>query len=175
MKTFKNIFGLLLCTALVTLSACSKDDDGDGGSNLDGVPSGEIVSAEFRNVVLTGYTDLESGEGTQRWWTHVISDFNFNSEDCGDDFSYEDTGYYAWYPDGSYYVKTSLNGSPTQVGEWEWANSSKTRIYIYNYSNGSEGEMTVTYLNDNNVVYGSYQSGGGCSLTTYEQFNNPIE
>lgn len=156
---------------VITLTSCSKDDDG-GSNGLEGVPSGEIVEVGLRQETLTGFN--EEGSGTQKWWTHVISSADYSSADCGDDEVIEDGGYYAWYPDGSYYYKAIISDTPSLVGSWEWTNSSKTKVYIHNYTTSAEGEMTVTYLNESNIVYGTNQSAGGCSVTTYEQFNNPF-
>lgn len=168
----KRFLVVIIVTLLFGFISCSKDDDGDSSGKLDGVPSGEIVAVGLRQQTLTGFD--EDGNGTQKWWTHVISSITYSSVDCGDDVAYEDTGYYAWYPDGNYYQKSTTDGTPVLVGEWEWTNSTKTKVYIYNSSSGAEGEMTVTYLNDNNIVYGSQQSASGCSATVFEQFNNPF-
>ncbi len=105
----------------------------------------------------------------------LISEFNFSSEACGDDLSYTEMGYYAFYPDGDLYVKTSINGTPSLGGTWNWTDeSAKDEIYIYFPSLGQGQNFTITYLNEDNVVYGSIQSANGCSVTTYEQFNNPL-
>ncbi|SHI85926.1 hypothetical protein [Flavobacterium haoranii] len=170
MKTVKLILSVLFISSVTLFTSCSSDDD--GGSGLSGVPTGEIVEVSLRQETLTGFDD--EGNGSQKWWTHVVSSADFSSDDCGDDQTVEDGGYYAWYPNGNYYYKTSINGSTTLAGSWEWTNSSKTKIYIHNNSTGAEGEMTLTYLNESNIVYGIKQSGGGCSVTTYEQFNNPF-
>ena len=170
--TFKvpKLFIMAATLAIITFS-CSSDDGGDSNS-IDGVPSGEIVPSEQRNEALTGfYSDTPDEGETQKWWTHVISDFDFSSADCGEDFSLEDQGYIAFYPDGDYYQKWSIDGSASQLGSWEWANSSHSKITVF--IDGLEQDFTVTYLNEDNVVYGSVQSGSGCSVTTYEQFNNP--
>ncbi|WP_432670981.1 hypothetical protein [Flavobacterium sp. SM2513] len=167
MKKFvKNICLLLFVSS--AFIACSSDDGGD--STLSGVPSGEIVSVELRNETLTGFSD---DEGSQKWWTHVVSSiFSSNEEECGWDTEYENQGYFAFFPDGNYYQRTSFSGSQTLVGSWEWANSSKTKISISNQT--GEGVMTVTYLNDENIVFGNKQNIEGCSITSYEQFNDPI-
>ncbi len=155
---------------MVLFASCSKD--GDNGPNLDGVPSGEIVAIEERDEALTGYSELKSTEESQKWWTHVISKFMFSSEECGDDVSYEEMGYYAFYPNGDLYVKTSLSGSATLGGTWNWTDeSTKNEIYVYFPSLGQGQNFTITYLNESNVVYGSVQSASGCSVTTYEQFS----
>ncbi|MFC0604828.1 hypothetical protein [Winogradskyella pulchriflava] len=152
--------------------SCSSDDGDNDSSSIEGVPSGEIVPTELRNEALTGFFSETPIDGeTQKWWTHIISNFDFSSDECGDDFSIEDQGFIAFYPDGNYYQKFSIGGNPSQLGSWEWSNSSHSRITVY--TQGLEQEFTVTYLNEDNVVYGSVQSASGCSVTTYEQFNNP--
>jgi len=151
--------------------SCSSDDSGDSG-NLDGVPSGEIVALELRNETLTGFSGLSRNEGSQKWWSHTTSDFNFSGcGEEGEDYSYDGLGYYAFYPDGSMYSKSGINGTPTYLQEWEWTDSSLSAIYV---RGETSVPFTVTYLNEDNVVYGSNQSvGGGCSLTSYEQLGDP--
>jgi hypothetical protein len=166
MKKFVKNAALLLFVTLA-FTACSSDDGGE--STLSGVPSGEIVAVAERDQALTGASE---GQGTQKWWTHVVSAFMFSSEDCGEDFEYENQGYYAFYPNGNYYTKSSLNGTPTLVGSWEWYNSSKSKIIISN--DLGEAVNTLTYLNADNVVFGTKQNAEGCKVTTYEQFNNPF-
>ncbi len=161
---------LAIASLTILFLSCSKDDEND--TNLNGVPSGEIVDVEERNETLTGYSDLKDSEESQKWWTHVISSVDYSSDECGTDVEYEDLGYYAFYPDGSYYYKSSVNGTAYEVGSWEWSDSSKEEIYVSN-TTGS-GNFTITYLNEDNVVYGSYQSASSCSATTYEQFNDPF-
>ena len=160
---------LLLTLVLCAFTSCSKDDDG-GGSNLDGVPTGEIVAKELRNETLTGFSEL-SRDGSQKWWKHTTSDFNFSG--CGEDsedFSEDNLGFYAFYPDGTMYTKSSIDGTPSYLQEWEWTNSNQTAIYV-------RGEtsipFTVTYLNEDNVVYGSNQNLGNCNIISYEQLGDP--
>jgi hypothetical protein len=169
MKKMKAFLGLFLLASGIMLTACSKDDEGSG---LTGVPTGEIVAIGLRDMTLTGYSDLITQEGSQKWWTHVVSSFDFSSDDCGDDQTIENSGYYAFYPDGGYYFKSSIDSTPFSVGEWGWTDGSKTKIFISNSI--GEGEFTVTYLNEMNIVFGSRQTGPGCSVVTYEQFNDPF-
>ncbi len=170
MRDIKKNTTLAIASLVILFSSCSKDDD--NGSSLNGVPSGEIVAVEERDEALTGYSDLKDSQETQKWWTHVTTVVDYSSDDCGSDVEYEEMGYFAFYPDGSYYYKSSVSGYAYAVGSWEWTDSSKEEIYVSN-SSGS-GDFTITYLNDENVVYGSYQSASGCSATTYEQFNSPF-
>lgn len=166
------IFFALTLTA--SLGSCSKDsNDDDGGNNLDNVPSGELVAVELRNETLTGFPEGGNQSGTQKWWTHVITSVKYSNSQCGEDLTYTDLGYMAFYPSGEYYLKTSLGEQPEVIGSWEWANSTKSAILVTN-SLGQQAEFSVTWLNDNNVVYGSNQGGTSCSVTTYEQFNDPF-
>ena len=161
----KNVFVVLFFFSIFI--ACSGDDDST--LELIGVPTGEIVAVELRQEVLTGFSN---GAGSQKWWTHVTSSVDFSSTECGDDQEYNNQGYYAFYASGEYYYKTSTNGSETLVGTWAWEDSSKSKMIISNQSGSAVN--TVTYLNADNVVFGSNQSSGGCSAITFEQFNNPF-
>ena len=164
---------LLLVLFIVTtiFSSCSKDDNQEPDNGLDGIPSGEIVARNLRNVTLTGFNELSRNEGSQKWWRHIISDFDYSG--CGaeeDDYSFTDFGYYAFYPDGTMYSKQSIDGTPVYLQEWEWTSPNKTAVYV---RGDTSIAFTVTYLNDDNVVYGSSQSIGGCTLVSYEQLGDP--
>tara|TARA_B100000767_G_C19731721_1_gene522023 strand:+ start:762 stop:1262 length:501 start_codon:yes stop_codon:yes gene_type:complete len=163
----KNLLKTFILIAFVgVISSCSSEDSSNG---LDDVPSGEIVSVEKRQFTLTGFSDSPQNSETQKWWTHVISKASVNGpEECGEDETQNDLGYIAFYEDGGIYYKTSISGSAQRGGSWEWTNSDKNSIITQNI------EFTVTYLNDTNVVYGSFQTSGPCSATTYEKFNNPF-
>lgn len=156
-------------TLTVSLVSCSKDDD--GGNELADIPSGELVAVELRNETLTGFPDDGRQPGVQKWWTHVITSIEFSSTECGDDITETAIGYLAFYPTGGIFLKNSPGEEPFNIGSWEWANSNRSAIFVSN--SAGQGEFTVTWLNENNVVYGSVQSSGGCSATTYEQFDNP--
>ena len=151
-------------------SSCSKDDNQESNNNLDGIPSGEIVARNLRNITLTGFSELSRNEGSQKWWRHTISDFDYI--DCGDDndYSFSDFGYYAFYPDGTMHSKQSIDGTPSYLQEWRWTNSNKTAVYV---RDDTSIAYTVTYLNDDNVVYGSSQNVNGCTLVSYEQLGEP--
>jgi hypothetical protein len=163
----KNLLKTFIFIAFVSvISSCSSEDSSNG---LDGVPSGEIVSVEKRQLTLTGFSDSPQNSETQKWWTHVISKVNINGpEECGEDVTQNELGYVAFYDDGGIYIKSSRSGSASRSGSWEWTNSDKNSITTQNV------DFTVTYLNDTNVVYASVQSSGPCSATTYEKFNDPF-
>lgn len=166
MKTITQNVWVVLAAATLFLG-CSSDDG--GSSKLSGVPTGEIVAVELRDESLTGFSD---GEGAQKWWRHVISSIEYNSEDCGDSQEIENVGYFAFYPNGNYYQKSSIESTQQLVGSWEWKNDAKKQMYFSNQT--GEGEVTLTYLNEINIVFGSSMSAEGCSVTSYEQFNNPL-
>lgn len=163
---------LMIFFIAAAFSSCSSDDSSsDDGNNLEGVPTGEIVALSLRNATLTGFSQLSRNEGTQKWWTHIISDFNYSG--CGeeDGFSQEGNGYYAFYPDGTMHEKSGIDGNPTFLQIWQWTDASQSAIYVRGDTNVP---FTVTYLNDDNVVYGSNQSiSGSCSIISYEQLGDP--
>lgn len=172
MMNLKKLLTLLVVSFFVV--SCSSDDDIAG--DLAGVPKGEIVELALRNITLTGSDDLNVPRNTdtssQKWWTHVISSATINREECGDDTEIKNSGYFAFYPNGDYYAKTSKDGTAIRQGSWSWTSSSKDKITVSTQL--GTVNFSVTYLNDNNVVYASVQSEGGCSATTYEQFNDPF-
>ena len=173
MKSFFKIVKIFIVIVFVTsLASCSSNDDLASSEGLGSVPKGEIVSLEERQVALTGFSDNQLNSETQKWWKHVISDVKISGPDeCGEDLSIEENGYVAFYTNGSLYFKYDTSGSASSIGSWEWTNSNKTAVLISN-SLGNQ-EFTVTYLNENTVVYGSVQSSEGCSAVTYEKFNSP--
>ena len=165
----------ILALSLSMMVSCSSDDDsgdGDDNVNLEGVPTGEIVARDMRNMTLTGFSMLSRNEGSQKWWTHITSDFNYVN--CGgedQDFSIEDLGYYAFYPDGTMHQKSSIDGTPEYLQEWEWTDSSLTAIYV---RGDTSVAFSVTYLNEDNAVYGANQTvSGPCSIISYEQLGDP--
>lgn len=147
--------------------SCGGSDDVSSG--LPGVPTGEIVSVELRQQTLTGFSSR--GATNQKWWTHEVSNFDFNNVDCGDDDTLNNQGYIAFYPDGSLYQRYSTAGTAFKTGDWAWTDSGKSAIRLTRQ--GESAVFTVTWLNDDNVVYGSNQSAGSCSVITYEKFGNP--
>lgn len=184
MKTIKllliGIIGLIII-------GCSSDDD---GSSSNSIPSGEIVSIELRNKTLTGFNE-SSNEGLspkdllsgQKWWVVKGSDIFFEGSCPGEteDFLEEAKSqikeaignHTALTPDGSILIKLKGEGEPFLNGSWEWTDDSKEAILI---SSGSvSGELDITYLNDENLVYGNVQSEAGCSLLQFVQFNEPYE
>ena len=164
---------LLVMLIVVTIfSSCSKDDDGDESSNgLDGVPSGEIVAKNLRNITLTGFNELSRNEGSQKWWRFNVVSEMWNGNCDEDDYIGEGFGYLALYPNGESWQKNSIGGEPYFAQNWQWSNGNKTALYL----NGeTDIAFTITYLNDDNVVYGYNISAGGCSLTYYEQYGNTV-
>jgi len=164
---------MILFISAAIFSSCSSDDDGGDGDdiNLDGVPTGEIVARDLRNEALTGFSSLTRNEGSQKWWTHITSDFNY--VDCGEDqdFSVDGQGYYAFYPDGTMHAKDGIDDTPYYLQEWEWTNNDLNAIYV---RGDTSVAFTVTYLNEDNVVYGSNQNvSGPCSIISYEQLSDP--
>ncbi|WP_298555482.1 hypothetical protein [uncultured Algibacter sp.] len=177
MKLIKYLFFVGIISFAYACSSSSGDDD-ESGSGLERIPSGEIVAKELRNETLTGFSSLSGKSSskmgdTQKWWTHVTSDFSFNDNDvCDeDDESYNSQGYAALYPNGKRYQKTSKDGSPFEVGTWQWTDSNKTALHI---DNETDIVFKITYLNNGNLVFGYTASQGGCTLTTYEEFNAPF-
>ena len=160
---------LLLFVTFVAFS-CSSDSDSDN-DRFEDVPSGEIVARNMRQEALTGFSDDDRANNQQKWWTHVISDFNFSGcDDEEEDFSELSVGYFAFYPDGGLYYRSSPDGTPTYSGDWEWKNSNKNAIHL----NGETSvDFEIRYLNADNVVYASYQGNSACNVVTYEQFDNP--
>ena len=160
----------ILVAVIGTFSFCSSSDDSE---SLDNVPNGEIVPIEQREITLTGFSENQQSGESQKWWTHVVTKVVLSGPDeCGENQTINNQGYFAFYTNGGLYYKSSSSSSPISAGSWEWANSNKTSILVSNQS--GEQDFSVTYLNDSNVVYGSVQSQGPCSATTYEQFNNPF-
>lgn len=186
MKTIKllliGIIGLMII-------GCSSDDEGD---SFNFIPSGEIVPIELRNITLTGFDespnegpspkDLISG---QKWWVVKESDIFFDGSCPGDEetevFLEEAKSqlkgaignHVALTPDGSILIKINGEGEPFLNGSWEWTDESKEAILIS--SAIVSGELDITYLNDENLVYGNVQSEAGCSLSQFLQFNEPYE
>ncbi len=166
---------LLVMFLSVTLFSigCSKDGGGGGSTKFsDNVPTGEIVAKELRNETLTGFSNSEGepkNTNTQKWWEmHIQALTSSNCPEYDDSTDYEGDGYYvAFYPNGDLASKYGTDGTPDVYSSWEWSNSNKNSIDL-------EGTtFTITYLNDDNVVYASKQSGEGCTVETYEQFGSP--
>ncbi len=170
MKTAKLLITLLFISLIFS---CSSDEDTGG---LEGVPSGEIVSVELRNVTLTGFNELSGKSNnkgnSQVWWSNATSDFKFTGS-CPEDGDYEDEnfntpGFFAFYPNGKMYYKSSVGGDPTFFQNWRWTDSNKTHVYV---RDETDVAYEITYLNSKNVVYGSKRSEGGCTLVSYEQMS----
>lgn len=180
MKRLKKIkqFMPLIAINLLLLFSCSNDEEKVVKDNFAGVPTGEIVALELRDATLTGFEASakknEASKGAQKWWSHVISKVTYNGSACvkkeGEVLG-EKKGYFAFYPNGGLYVRSSKNGTPIRGGSWKWKSSSKNMVVVT--INGVSFDNKLTYLNANNVVYASAQPHSGCTAYTYEQFGSP--
>jgi len=67
MKTLKHLTLLLMCLSLITLSSCSKDDDGGDGGGDQGAASGTITAkingASFTSLEMTSFASTVTGGG----------------------------------------------------------------------------------------------------------------
>lgn len=158
---------LFLFVLGVTFTACSSDDD--GGDRFAGVPKGEIVPVGERHEVLTGYPEGEGRsieEGAQVWWSveKSIVDYHCGGESEEMDNTQENV-YYAFKNDGVIYYKQGVDGTEYSHLQWEWKDANKNAIMV------SGVEFELRELNQNNVVYASYQEQEGCYAITWEQFS----
>lgn len=181
MKKLSQTICLVFSLGLVAVS-CSSDDNGGNKDYLKGVPKGEIVPVGERFVTLTGFEEGEAGvssreasqANSQKWWKYIYGEIEYNCEGENDVEEIEEVGYYyAFFPNGKMYYKDGISGTPYAYNDWEWADSSKSKIRISN-NYGESQVFEFTELNANAVVYASYQSYQGCSLLTWEQMGNPV-
>ncbi len=169
------LFGLLTLTIFV--SSCKKDNDTSPSSNFPGVPSGEIVSVEEREGVLTRTSTSLKYTNSDGYWTY--SEAKITISGCGNE---EETDLFAeqGISPSSIEIKFGLdhilytrqNGIESQAGTWSWSNeSTKDGIIIDKYPSV---EFTFTALNKNEVVYaskqeGAYQDCTSVTAITYER------
>jgi len=182
MKNLLKTIALVFSLGLITIS-CSSDDSGGNKDYLNDVPKGEIVPVEERYVTLTGFEEGEqqtssitttSQESSQKWWKYIHGEIEYNCEGENEVETIEEAGYYyAFFPNGKMYYKIEINGTPIEHNDWEWTDSSKSKVKITNIYGDSQ-VFEFTELNANAVVYASYQSQQGCSLLTWEQLGDPI-
>lgn len=181
MKNLLKIIGLVSSLGLMVIS-CSSDDNGGNKDYLNGVPKGEVVPIGERFVTLTGYDEgstssslmATSQTNSQKWWKYIYGEIEYNCEGENDVEEIEEAGYYyAFFPNGKMYYKDGINGTPFAHNDWEWADSSKSKVRITDEWGDSQ-VFEFTELNANAVVYASYQSQQGCSLLSWEQLGNPV-
>ncbi len=170
MKTFKILF-MLLSISFITLSCSSSDDDSDSIDHPEGF-SGELVPVGQRDMALTGYDVASRGiTGEFKWWNADETAGTF-SGGCPDDEDYEDwfesnlSLEIAFSSDGVIYQRYS-GGNQEAVGDWSWTNSSKNKVNWRNYDDEETFKVSVTYLNENNLVYYLALSNGGCTFREY--------
>ncbi|WP_424964031.1 hypothetical protein [Ekhidna sp.] len=152
---------------LAAIVAACGSDDGDTDPFSD-VPSGEIVSVDERDFVLTGEDASGRTAQTYKWWKQNVSKIDFSSEECGDDEDLSQTDvYYAFTSSGNIRVRQGASGDGYIARTWAWSSSAKNAINI-------DGETSVDFelraLNNTELIYASYQSAQGCSLVTWERF-----
>ena len=160
---------LSLLSLSILIYSCGGDDD--SSDPFDSVPSGEIVDIELRDATLSGTVSSAGRQAAigQKWWTQVVSKVDFSGQ-CGDNEDQEvtDGNYYAFYPDGDYYAKTSKEGSTSYVGSWEWEDEdTKDAIIIQGI------EFSLRGLNSDELIIASDQSQASCTVITWEQFDKP--
>lgn len=181
MKNLLKTIGLVFSLGLMVIS-CSSDDNGGNKDYLNGVPKGEIVPVGERFVTLTGYNEgsassssmATSQTNSQKWWKYIYGEIEYNCEGENDVEEIDEDGYYyAFFPNGKMYYKDGINGTPFAYNDWEWADSSKSKVRISN-NYGESLVFEFTELNADAVVYASYQSQQGCSLLTWEQLGSPV-
>lgn len=173
----RKVFMLLF---FVTVVASCSSDDGGSSDYLANVPKGEIVPVAERYRTLTGFDEGSSpnprisNTESQKWWKYIYGEVTYNCEGENETDEIEENGnYYAFSPNGKMYYKYGQEGTPVEYNDWEWANSSKSKIRITNQW-GETMDFELTELNDDGVVYASYQSAQGCSLLTWEQLGTPV-
>lgn len=159
---------LVLFVMSVTFTACSGDDDG-GSDKFGDIPKGKIVSVADRHKILTGFPEGKNGsteEGAQVWWKIEKSIVDYH---CGEESEKVDNTqenfYYAFKNDGVIYYKEGINGTEYSHFQWKWKDADKNAIIV------SDVEFELRELNQNNVVYASYQEEEGCYAITWEQFS----
>src|SRR5690554_2441435 len=170
----KVFMSLLFITVVVSCSS----DDGGNSDYLANVPKGEIVPVAERQRALTGFDEdvapRSSNTETQKWWKYIYGEVTYNCEGENETDEIEESGYYyAFFPNGKMYYKIGEEGTPNAYNDWEWANSSKSKLQITDQW-GETLDFELTELNDDSVVYASYQSEQGCSLLTWEQLGSPV-
>src|SRR5690625_3568908 len=121
LKTF-----ILFSISCVLLVSCGDSPTGNSSDNeFESVPSGEIVSVEKRDEVLTGTSnskEVSIAATTQKWWLQVTSriDYTGCEENEDQDITLENT-YFAFKPGGGLYIKQGKNGSEQYATSWEWS------------------------------------------------------
>lgn len=184
MKTI--IKGFVLSILILSLVISCSDNPTDSTTTdtnqtvtdkFQGVPTGEVVSIEKRDSVLTGSNKNDSnsktlaGTAAQKWWLQKVSKIDYTS--CTDyedqDITLEDT-YFAFKTSGGLYYKTGTDGSEQYATSWEWSDESKSAILLDEFPGIS---LEILSLNDNEVVYASSQTDGDCKVITWEQFGSP--
>lgn len=167
---------LLFFIGIITAS-CSSDDGGSNSNYLKNVPKGEIVSVGERFFTLTGFEEY-AGKGletsnSQKWWKYIYGEMEYKCDGENETGAVDsEATYFAFSPDGIIYYKFELDGMAYPHHQWEWADSSKSKVRITNEYNQTL-VFEFTELNPTSVIYASYQSEEGCSLLTWEQFGNP--
>lgn len=160
--------------ALLTVTACSKDDE-SSEDLMSKVPSGTIVPVEEREATLVGFEITnksqvkQSGDADQKWWEHNVSTITYDCEGYDETDNLSQTSenvYYAFKPDGVIYYKQGIDGSEFQHYTWEWASSKKEAILVQGIS------FKFTELNANTVTYASVQGEAGCQVLTWEKFTH---
>lgn len=160
----KNIYLMIFACVLF---ACGSDD-GPSADPFSNVPSGDIVSIDERDFVLTGTDAQGRASQTYKWWALDVSKQDFNIEECGEDvnLSQADT-YYAFTPDGDIRIRQGTDGDGFVARSWEWSSTAKEAI---NVDGITSVDFVIRALNNNEVIYASYQEAEGCSLVTWERF-----
>lgn len=180
MKYIKLISVLLITS---TLTFCSNDDNDSVRNSSSSIPEGEIVAVEKRDEALTGFSSSSNSKNlsSQKWWIVKKSFIGSSGSSCPNEeineakeLLNESTGNHtAFTADGDIFVKLKGEEPSIRTGSWSWTDDTKSSISIG--SNDVSGILKVTYLNDNNVVYGNTQTGEGCTVTQYVQFHEPYK
>ncbi len=187
----KKISFILFLSFIV--ASCSSDNGGGNDSKyFENVPKGEIVPVGERFVTLTGYEEganLSSNEETiavtfdsnsQKWWEFIYGEYKEWCDGEYDSEQLEETGYYyAFFPNGKLYMKYGTTGAPQYKADWQWANSSKSKVKI-TFEEEFDGEKfsldyEFTELNSSAVTYAALISEDGCKFVEWVQFGNPID
>lgn len=175
LKNLKKLLSLFFLAVLLVCCSNSNNEEVEEEklNHFSDIPSGEIVQTNLRTLMLTGRENSTSNKNTQKWWTHLTSEYIFNNEDCRNRNNIHNAGYFAFANNGTLYIKLNKNDAASNGGRWKWTSSKKNKITI-TYRSGDQQDFTITYLNENNIIYASKQSKGECSLLMYQQFNNPF-